>query len=152
MFSISASFFKFLRHDISGIGKETARALSRMGAKIFIGSRNVDKSKKVAQEIQDETGAEVTALSLDLASFESVKEFAKEILNQTDDKIDILINNAGVMFIPEERTKDGNEKTIQVNHLGHFLLTSILMPKLLKAKPARIINVSSLAHTWSKYF
>ena len=55
------------------------------------------------------------------------------------------------MFIPEELTKDGNEKTIQVNHLGHFLLTKLLMPKLLEAKPARIINVSSLAHTWGKY-
>ena len=62
-----------------------------------------------------------------------------------------MINNAGIMFIPEELTKDGNEKTIQVNHLGHFLLTKLLMPKLLEAKPARIINVSSLAHTWGKY-
>jgi len=134
----------------TGIGKETALALSRLGAKVIIGSRNVDKSKKVAQEIQDETGSQVIALELDLASFESVQKFATEILSKhSGDAIHILINNAGVMFIPEERTKDGNEKQIQVNHLGHFLLTKCLMPKLLKAKPARIINISSLAHTWT---
>ena len=87
-----------------------------------------------------------------MASFESVQKFATEILSKhSGDAIHILINNAGVMFIPEERTKDGNEKQIQVNHLGHFLLAKLLMPKLLKAKPARIINISSLAHTWSKY-
>jgi len=134
----------------TGIGKETALALSRLGAKVIIGSRNVDKSKKVAQEIQDETGSQVIALELDLASFESVQKFATEILSKhSGDAIHILINNAGVMFIPEERTKDGNEKQIQVNHLGHFLLTKCLMPKLLKAKPARIVNISSLAHTWT---
>ena len=65
----------------SGIGKETARRLSRLGAKIIIGSRNVEKSKKAAQEIQDETGNEVTALALDLASFESVQKFAQEVLS-----------------------------------------------------------------------
>ena len=64
-----------------GIGKETARALSRLGAKVIIGSRNVEKSKKAAQEIQDETGREVIALALDLASFESVQKFAKEVLS-----------------------------------------------------------------------
>merc|ERR1711935_830083 len=134
----------------TGIGKETALALSRLGAKVIIGSRNVDKSKQVAQEIQDETGSQVIALELDLASFESVHKFATEILSKhSGDAIHILINNAGVMFIPEERTKDGNEKQIQVNHLGHFLLTKCLMPKLLKAKPARIVNISSLAHTWT---
>jgi len=134
----------------TGIGKETARALSRLGAKVIIGSRNVEKSKKAAQEIQDATGREVIALALDLASFESVQKFAKEVLSISGNAIHILINNAGIMFIPEELTKDGNEKTIQVNHLGHFLLTKLLMPKLLEAKPARIINVSSLAHTWAK--
>merc|ERR1711935_1178879 len=134
----------------TGIGKETALALSRLGAKVIIGSRNVDKSKQVAQEIQDETGSQVIALELDLALFESVQKFATEILSKhSGDAIHILINNAGVMFIPEERTKDGNEKQIQVNHLGHFLLTKCLMPKLLKAKPARIVNISSLAHTWT---
>jgi len=134
----------------TGIGKETARALSRLGAKVILGSRNVEKSKKAAQDIQDETGNEVTALALDLASFESVKKFAQEVLSISGDAIHILINNAGIMFVPEELTKDGNEKTIQVNHLGHFLLTKLLMPKLLEAKPARIINLSSLAHTWTK--
>jgi len=122
----------------TGIGKETARALSRLGAKVIIGSRNVEKSKKVAQEIQEETGSKVIALELDLASFESVQKFAHEILsNHCGDAIHILINNAGVMFIPEEKTKDGNEKTIQVNHLGHFLLTKLLMPKIAQCQTCK---------------
>jgi len=134
----------------AGIGKATARLLSQRGAKVIIGSRNLEKSRKAAEEIQNETGNEVIALALDLSSFASIRKFAQEVLDKTGDTIDVLINNAGIMFIPEERTEDGNEKQIQVNHLGHFLLTSLLLPKLLKARKARIINLSSLAHTWAK--
>ena len=81
----------------------------------------------------------------------SVRKFSKEVLKIVGDKIDILINNAGIMMIEETITVDGNEKQMQVNHIGHFLLTQLLMPNLIGGlTPARIINVSSLAHTWSK--
>ena len=134
----------------AGIGKETARILSERGAKVIIGSRDLEKSVKVAREIESETGHDVLAFKLDLASFESVRDFANEVLKATGEKIDVLVNNAGIMWIPEETTVDGHEKQMQVNYFGHFLLTKLLMPKLETAGPGRIVNVSSLAHTWSK--
>lgn len=133
----------------AGIGKETARAMSKRGARVIIGSRNLEKSIQVAQEIQAETGNEVIPLTLDLADFATVRKFADEVLKIAKE-IHVLVNNAGIMFIPEERTVDGNEKQMQVNHLGHFLLTGLLLPALLEGKPSRIINLSSLAHNWVK--
>ena len=76
-----------------------------------------------------------------------MRNFVKELSKHVE-KIDILINNAGIMWLPEEKTVDGNEKQIQVNYLGHFLLTNLLLERL--NKPSRIINLSSLAHGWSK--
>lgn len=131
----------------AGIGKEAARDLSSRGAKVIIGSRNLPKSQEVAKEISRQTGNEVVPLVLDLASFTSVKQFAKDVLEISYDKIDILINNAGIMMIEQETTEDGNEKQFQVNHLGHFLLTNLIIQKCL---PSRIINLSSLAHTSAK--
>ena len=87
---------------------------------------------------------------MDLSSLSSVRKFSQEVLNIAGDKIDILVNNAGIMMIEESITVDGNEKQMQVNHIGQFLLTQLLMPKLIGSAPARIVNVSSLAHTWSK--
>ena len=91
----------------------------------------------------------ILAFALDLLSLSSVRNFSQEVLKIAGDKIDILINNAGIMMIEETITVDGNEKQMQVNHIGHFLLTQLLMPNLIRGS-ARIINVSSLAHTWSK--
>ena len=91
----------------------------------------------------------ILAFALDLSSLSSVRKFSQEVLQTAGDKIDILINNAGIMMIEETITVDGNEKQMQVNHIGHFLLTQLLMPNLIRGS-ARIINVSSLAHTWSK--
>ena len=91
----------------------------------------------------------ILAFALDLSSLSSVRNFSQEVLKIAGDKIDILINNAGIMMIEETITVDGNEKQMQVNHIGHFLLTQLLMPNLIRGS-ARIINVSSLAHTWSK--
>ena len=90
-----------------------------------------------------------SALPLDLASFASVRKFAQEVLKITD-KVHILINNAGIMMIEKTITEDGNEKQMQVNHFGHFLLTQLLMPTLKESTPSRILNVSSLAHSWCK--
>lgn len=133
----------------SGIGKATALEMSRRGAKVIIGSRNLQKSRQVADEIHKETGKEVLVFELDLANFASVRTFVGQVSEVTDE-VHVLVNNAGIAFIEKEMTVDGNEKQMQVNHLGHFLLTGLLMPALMKAKPARVINLSSLAHNWGK--
>merc|ERR1712025_599134 len=131
----------------TGIGKLTALDLSRRGAKIVMLVRDMQKAELAANEIRLETEGEVIIHKLDLASLESVREVAEQLGNSLD-KIDILINNAGIMACPEMRTKEGFEMQFGTNHLGHFLLTNLLMPLIKKAAPgARIINVSSLAHT-----
>jgi len=109
--------------------------------------RNVEKAEEAVEEIRKATEGEVVVHKLDLASLASVRECAEQLGNSLE-KIDILINNAGVMACPEMRTTEGFEMQIGTNHFGHFLLTNLLMPQLKKAAPtARIVNVSSLAHT-----
>merc|ERR1712172_455755 len=109
--------------------------------------RDMEKAEKVAAEIRDETKGDVICHKLDLADLASVRECAEQLGNSLE-KIDILINNAGIMACPEMRTEEGFEMQIGTNHFGHFLLTNLLMPQLKKAAPtARIVNVSSLAHT-----
>jgi len=131
----------------TGIGKLTALDMSRRGAKVVMLCRDMKKAETAADEIRQETKGEVMIHSLDLASLESVREVAEQLGNSVE-KIDILINNAGIMACPEMRTKEGFEMQFGTNHLGHFLLTNLIMPLIKKAAPgARIVNVSSLAHT-----
>lgn len=131
----------------TGIGKVTALDLSKRGAKVVMLCRNVEKAEEAAEEIRKATEGEVVVHKLDLASLASVRECAEQLGNSLE-KIDILINNAGIMACPEMRTTEGFEMQIGTNHFGHFLLTNLLMPQLKKAAPtARIVNVSSLAHT-----
>lgn len=131
----------------TGIGKVTALDLSKRGAKVVMLCRNVEKAEEAAEEIRKSTEGEVVVHKLDLASLASVRECAEQLGNSLE-KIDILINNAGIMACPEMRTTEGFEMQIGTNHFGHFLLTNLLMPQLKKAAPtARIVNVSSLAHT-----
>jgi len=131
----------------TGIGKVTALDLSKRGAKVVMLCRNVEKAEEAAEEIRKATEGEVVVHKLDLASLASVRECAEQLGNSLE-KIDILINNAGVMACPQMRTTEGFEMQIGTNHFGHFLLTNLLMPQLKKAAPtARIVNVSSLAHT-----
>merc|ERR1719232_1478645 len=107
----------------------------------------MEKAEKAAEEIREATKGEVIVHKLDLADLASVRECAEQLGNSLE-KIDILINNAGIMACPKMKTKDGFEMQFGTNHLGHFLLTNLLMPQLKKAAPgARIVNVSSLAHT-----
>ena len=130
----------------TGIGKFTALDMSRRGAKVVMLCRNVEAAEVVAEEIRKATEGEVIVHRCDLASLKSVRECSEQLSNSLE-KIDILINNAGVMTCPLTRTEDGFEMQIGTNHFGHFLLTNLVMPLVKKAAPgARIVNVSSLAH------
>jgi len=133
----------------TGIGKETAKDISKRGARVIILCRNVDKAKAAAEEIAKETGGTVDVEKLDLSSLKSVRECAKNLLEK-EEKIDILVNNAGVMACPKTLTEDGLEMQIGTNHFGHFLLTELLLPLVKKSAESgfhpRIVIVSSLAH------
>ncbi|XP_020557538.1 retinol dehydrogenase 12-like isoform X2 [Oryzias latipes] len=130
----------------SGIGKETSRDLARRGARVVMACRDLSRAVQAAEEIRKSTGnGNVVVRHLDLASLYSVRTFAKEFLD-TEDRLDILINNAGVMMCPKRLTEDGFETQLAVNHLGHFLLTNLLLPKLRSSSPSRVVNVSSIAH------
>ena len=129
----------------TGIGKETARDLVRRGAEVHMLCRDEEKGETAKRDIESETGGEVFVHKIDLASLESVRECARELVDQLD-KIDILVNNAGVMATPERRTKEGFELQFGTNHVGHFLLTTELLPLLRRAGNARVVVVSSSAH------
>lgn len=134
----------------TGIGKETAINLAKRGARLILLCRNVDKAKKVAQEIKhSQQNSHITIHQLDLASLKSVRNCAQTLID-TVDKIDILVNNAGIMMCPEWKTEDSFDMQFGTNHLGHFLLTELITPLLVKAatfgSDARIINVTSIAH------
>jgi len=134
----------------AGIGKATAIALAKKGAKIIIASRNDTKAAKAVSEIKAASkNEEIYSLHCDLASFDSVKNCAGNYRKQFG-QLDILINNAGLVTDKLQFTKDGFELQIGVNHLGHFLLTTQLIDLLEKAKEPRIVNVSSKAHYGAK--
>lgn len=116
--------------------------------------RNLEKANEAVEDIKNECSdsqnlGQLKVTQLDLASLNSVRNCAKEIL-ETEEKIHLLINNAGVMMCPELRTEEGFEMQIGTNHLGHFLLTLLLLPKICQSAPARIVNVSSVAHKCNK--
>ncbi|XP_066244150.1 retinol dehydrogenase 11 [Saccopteryx leptura] len=130
----------------TGIGKETTKELAQRGARVYIACRDVQKGELVAREIQTMTGnQQVLVRKLDLADTKSIRAFAKGFLAE-EKHLHILINNAGVMMCPYSKTADGFEMHIGVNHLGHFLLTHLLLEKLKESAPSRVVNVSSLAH------
>lgn len=135
----------------TGIGKYTATILAGLGATVIIGCRSIERGQKALEEIKKDANSDkVEFIQLDLADTQSIRSFAKEF-NSRYNRLDILINNAGVMAILERQTtKDGFEMQFGTNHLGHFLLTHLLIDALKKAAPSRIINLSSLAHTNGK--
>ena len=134
----------------TGIGRETALDLAGRGARVILACRNVPKAQEVADEILKKTGnSKVLVKELDLASLKSVRNFARDI-NETEERLDILINNAGIMRCPYWKTEDGFEMQLGVNHLAHYLLTNLLLDLLQRSQPSRIINVSSLSHTRGK--
>lgn len=131
----------------SGIGIETARALASAGATVVIGARQLDAAADVAAGINAELGAErVRVEALDLADLASVRAFAER---WGDRPLHYLINNAGVMACPLSRTRDGFEMQFGTNHLGHFLLSELLVPALTAAGGARVVSVSSTGHVYA---
>ena len=133
----------------SGLGAETARALASKGAKVVITARNLPKGEQVAENIRTSTGnAAVEVMALELGSFAKIRTFAEAFLAKYD-SLDVLINNAGVMACPFIKTEDGFEMQFGTNHLGHFLLTGLLMPALLNGTPARIVALSSRGHRFA---
>jgi NAD(P)-dependent dehydrogenase (short-subunit alcohol dehydrogenase family) len=133
-----------------GLGLETARALSGRGAHVVMAARNHAKATTARDNIQTEHPAASTEIvQLDLASLESVRDASTQILTQHE-RIDLLINNAGLMAMPERATVDGFEMQLGVNHLGHWALTAHLMPALLRASAARIVSVTSTAHHFGR--
>lgn len=130
----------------TGIGKENAIDLAKRGGKIYIACRDIQRGEEALKEIRKVSGSDnVHFLQLDLASLESVREFVKKF-RALEEHLHILINNAGVMACPRALTKDGFEMQIGTNHLGHFLLTNLLLDLIKASSPSRIVNVSSEGH------
>ncbi|WP_415950222.1 oxidoreductase [Streptomyces sp. KLOTTS4A1] len=128
----------------SGIGLAAARELARHGARVLLACRSETRGKEAEARIAAEVpGADVEFAALDLADLQSVRDFAAAFRGE---RLDLLINNAGVMALPYRRTADGFETQFGVNHLGHFALTGLLLPKLLATPGARIVTVSSGLH------
>jgi NAD(P)-dependent dehydrogenase (short-subunit alcohol dehydrogenase family) len=129
-----------------GLGLETSRALAAHGAHVAMAARNQEKAAAAVEDIRGTAGdASLEVVALDLGSQGSVREAAEQIL-AAHERIDLLINNAGVMGIPQRKTVDGYEMQFGVDHLGHWSLTALLMPALLRADAARIVTVTSTAH------
>jgi NAD(P)-dependent dehydrogenase (short-subunit alcohol dehydrogenase family) len=128
----------------SGIGLVTARELARAGARVIMACRDTAKGERAAASVRAEVSeATIQVAPLDLASLESVRAFAGGF---SDARLDLLINNAGVMVPPKRTTADGFELQFGTNHLGHFALTGLLLDKLLATPAARVVTVSSTAH------
>lgn len=130
----------------TGLGFETAAALAAHGARVVLAVRNLDKGKEAQARIAALTpGADVELQQLDLTSLASVRDAAEQ-LRSDHPSIDLLINNAGVMYTPKSTTADGFELQFGTNHLGHFALTGLLLDRLLPVAGSRVVTVSSLGH------
>ncbi|OBA63916.1 short-chain dehydrogenase [Mycobacterium sp. 1100029.7] len=130
----------------TGLGYETAAALAEHGAHVVLAVRNLDKGKDAAARITARSPhADVALQELDLTSLASIRAAAEE-LRSAHDRIDLLINNAGVMWTPKSTTADGFELQFGTNHLGHFALTGLLLDRLLPVAGSRVVTVSSIGH------
>jgi len=130
----------------SGLGEESTRALAAKGASITMAARDPEKNAASEARVRARVpGADLETRTLDLTSLANVRAFAKEFLAERD-RLDVLINNAGVMCCPHGTTSDGFEMQLGTNHLGHFLLTTLLAPALERSAPSRVVALSSGAH------
>lgn len=129
----------------SGIGNAAALTLAKMDAKVIVHGRSEDKCKATVKDIKEKTGKDVDYIIGDLSSQKQIRNTAEEFKNRYD-RLDILINNAGLWKKKRHETEDSIEMTFAVNHLGYFLLTNLLLDLLKKSAPSRIICVSSGLH------
>jgi len=132
----------------AGLGLETAVALAAMGATVTITSRDEARGAAAVVEIRERTGVEVEVMALDLASAASIRAFAAAFL-AVHDTLHVLVNNAGLILSERTETEDGFETTFGVNHLGHVLLTDLLLDRLIESAPSRIVVVASEAHKFA---
>jgi retinol dehydrogenase-12 len=135
----------------SGIGEVTARELARQGAHVILLARNRNKAERTQREIIATTDNPLVDIVIaDLSVLQQVRDVAAQ-LHDKYPRLDVLVNNAGLMFGAERETSaDGNEMTLATNHLGPFLLTSLLLDLLQKSPAARVVNVASMAYKFSK--
>ncbi|PNF13984.1 hypothetical protein B7P43_G08682 [Cryptotermes secundus] len=136
----------------TGIGKCTVLDFVKRGARVIMACRDMTKAEEAAREVRKQVeGVEgagtVELVCLNLASLASVRQCAQELLQKLE-RIHLLVNNAGIMACPQGKTEDGFEMQFGVNHLGHFLFTCLLLPRIIRSAPARIVIVSSYAHEW----
>jgi len=130
----------------SGIGFEAAKAFAMSNALVVMGCRSLERANEARDKIIKEyPEAKLDIILLDLMAFDSIQSFTDSI-NQKYDKVDVLLNNAGIMTVPYGSTKNGFEKQIGVNHFGHFYLTMNLLKVLNNTKDSRIVSISSIAH------
>jgi len=133
----------------SGLGAETARILAKIGADVTLTARDLAKAEAVAASIRGETGSDsIDVMELELQRPESVRRFAEKWL-AAHGRLNLLVNNAGVMACPLARTDEGWEMQFATNHLGHFLLTGLLAPALVVGAPSRVVNLSSAGHRFA---
>lgn len=134
----------------AGIGRATALALAKQGARVIFNTRDLIRGEAACAALIEDSGNEqIEVYPGDLASFASVREFARDVLEVTD-RIDVLIHNAGVWMQNFKLSEDGYEYTLAVNHLAPFLLTHLLLDRLKAHPPARIINLTSALHSRGK--
>jgi retinol dehydrogenase-14 len=130
----------------NGIGLEAARGLAGQGAKVVLVGRDAAKTARCLADVRASApGAEVSSLLCDFSRQKEVRRLAGEVLRGFD-RLDVLVNNAGTVFKNRTLTEDGIEATFAVNHLGYFLLTQLLLERIVQSAPARIVNVASIAH------
>jgi retinol dehydrogenase 12 len=126
----------------SGIGEATAHALASLHATVVVVSRDLKKCSKVVEQIKAQTGnLEVNFIAADLSSQKEIRRMAREF-KQRYRRLDVLVNNAGAIYLSRLRSEDGIEMTFALNHLGYFLSTNLLMERLITSAPARVINVT----------
>lgn len=134
----------------SGMGLASTIELAKRGYEVIMGCRNEERGQKALQEARDKSGSDqISLMKCDLGSLQHIREFAEQF-NQKYDRLDVLLNNAGVVNLKRQETADGFEMSIGVNHLGHFLLTHLLLDALKASPQGRIVVVSSGAYKIGK--
>ncbi len=134
----------------SGIGWDAARALAEHGARVVLACRTRSKAQDAKERILDRApGATIDLVDLDLSSLASVREAAAQVTGDYE-HLDVLVNNAGIMAVPDQRTADGFEMQFGTNHLGHFAFTGLVLPRIRSVGGSRIVNVSSGAHKFGR--